>query len=162
MKIIAWNVNGIRAMLKKNNLVKLINDEDPDIICLGETKISCPYNDVKDSLNKSLNKKYHNYWSACKIKAGYSGTAIFSKKEPINVIYGLNVNNKEEFEDAGNRHQIFLYYYAIYEYNKKIEENSKQLEEANIIKTNSSSLLFNISSLTLITAALSYCFLAAL
>jgi len=54
-----------------------------------------------------------------------------------------------------------LEYYE-YEYNKKIEENSKQLEEANIIKTNSSSLLFNISSLTLITAALSYCFLAAL
>ena len=37
MKIIAWNINGIRAMLKKNNLVELINDENPDIICLGET-----------------------------------------------------------------------------------------------------------------------------
>jgi hypothetical protein len=52
--------------------------------------------------------------------------------------------------------------YYEYEYNKKKEEESKQLEEVNIIKTNSSSLLFNISSLTLITAALSYCFLAAL
>lgn len=48
------------------------------------------------------------------------------------------------------------------EYNKKKEEEEKQLEEVNIIKTNSSSLLFHISSLTLITAALSYCFIAAL
>jgi len=54
-----------------------------------------------------------------------------------------------------------LEYYE-YEYNKKKEEESKNFEEVNIIKTNSSSLLFNISSLTLITAALSYCFLAAL
>ena len=101
MKIIAWNINGIRAMLKKNNLVELINDENPDIICLGETKISCPLvNDVQDSLNKSLNNKYFNYWSPCKIKAGYSGTAILTKKEPINVIYGLNVNNKE-YDDEG-------------------------------------------------------------
>ena len=101
MKIIAWNINGIRAMLKKNNLVELINDENPDIICLGETKISCSLvNDVQDSLNKSLNNKYFNYWSPCKIKAGYSGTAILTKKEPINVIYGLNVNNKE-YDDEG-------------------------------------------------------------
>ena len=54
-----------------------------------------------------------------------------------------------------------LEYYE-YEYNKKREEESKQIEETNIIKTNSSSLLFNISSVTLITAALSCCFLAAL
>ena len=54
-----------------------------------------------------------------------------------------------------------LEYYE-YEYDKKREEKSKQVEETNIIKTNSSALLFNISSVTLITAALSYCFLAAL
>lgn len=100
MKIIAWNINGIRAMLKKNNLVELINDENPDIICLGETKISCPYDDVQNTLNKSLNNKYFNYWSPCKVKAGYSGTLILTKKEPINVIYGLNVDN-EEYDNEG-------------------------------------------------------------
>jgi exodeoxyribonuclease-3 len=100
MKIIAWNVNGIRAMLKKNNLVELINNENPDIICLGETKISCPFNDVKENLNKSIINKYFNYWSPCKTKGGYSGTAILTKKEPINVIYGLNINNKE-YDDEG-------------------------------------------------------------
>lgn len=100
MKIIAWNVNGIRAMIKKNYLSNLINKEDPDIFCLGETKISCPFNDVKDSLNKTIKNKYFSYWSPCKIKAGYSGTAIFTKKEPINVIYGLNISNKE-YDDEG-------------------------------------------------------------
>jgi hypothetical protein len=54
-----------------------------------------------------------------------------------------------------------LEYYEC-EYDKKREENSKQIDEVNIIKNNSSALLFNISSVTLITAALSYCFLAAL
>lgn len=100
MKIISWNINGIRAMLKKNNLVELINEEDPDIICLGETKISCPFDDVQNNLNESLNNKYYNYWNPCKVKAGYSGTAILTKKEPINVIYGLNINNKE-YDDEG-------------------------------------------------------------
>lgn len=100
MKIIAWNVNGIRAMIKKNNLVELINNEEPDIICLGETKISCPFDDVKNNLNKSLKNNYFNFWSPCKVKAGYSGTAILSKKEPINVVYGLNINNKE-YDDEG-------------------------------------------------------------
>jgi exodeoxyribonuclease III len=100
MKIIAWNVNGIRAMIKKNNLVELINNEDPDIICLSETKISCPFEDVKNNLNKSLKNNYFNFWSPCKVKAGYSGTAILSKKKPINVVYGLNINNKE-YDDEG-------------------------------------------------------------
>jgi hypothetical protein len=54
-----------------------------------------------------------------------------------------------------------LEYYQC-QYDKKSKENSKKVEETNIIKTNSSALLFNISSVTLITAALSYCFLAAL
>jgi len=100
MKIIAWNINGIKAILKKNNLVELINIENPDIICLGETRVSCSFNDVKNILNNSLNNKYYNYWSPCKVKAGYSGTAIFTIKEPINVIYGLNIDNKE-YDDEG-------------------------------------------------------------
>ena len=42
LKIISWNINGIRAMMKKDNLYNLIEEEKPDIICFGETKISCP------------------------------------------------------------------------------------------------------------------------
>lgn len=128
MKIIAWNVNGIRAMLKKNHLVDLINDEDPDIICLGETKISCPFNDVKDTLNKSLNNKYYNYWSPCKVKAGYSGTAIFTKKEPLDVIYGLNINNKE-YDDEGRVITCeFSKFYLIHVYTPNSGEALARLE----------------------------------
>ena len=52
LKIISWNVNGIRAMMKKKNLYKLIEKEKPNIICFGETKISCPFIDTEDTLKK--------------------------------------------------------------------------------------------------------------
>jgi hypothetical protein len=72
---------------------------------------------------------------------------------------------KNYYDNRESKIDEELEYYE-YEYNKKKEEESKKLEidhlEANIIKTDSSSLLFHISSLTLITAALSYCFIAAL
>jgi len=80
---------------------------------------------------------------------------LISKHGFINEKYRRNYYNSYDKIDEE------LEYYE-YEYDKKRQENSKQLEEASIIKTNSSALLFNISSLTLITAALSYCFLAAL
>uniref|UniRef100_A0A6C0DAP8 Endonuclease/exonuclease/phosphatase domain-containing protein n=1 Tax=viral metagenome TaxID=1070528 RepID=A0A6C0DAP8_9ZZZZ len=95
MKIIAWNVNGIRAMIKRDNLDNLINHESPDIFCLGETKISCPYDDVEEAFVKKLNSKYFAHWSACKTRGGYSGTAIFTKVKPINVVNGLLVNGNE-------------------------------------------------------------------
>ena len=100
MKIIAWNINGIKSILKKEDLINLINTEDPDIFCLGETKISCPFIETKEELNNKLKEKYYNYWSPCKTRSGYSGTAIFSKKEPIDVVYGLNINNTE-YDDEG-------------------------------------------------------------
>jgi exodeoxyribonuclease-3 len=86
MKIISWNVNGLRAMMKKQNLIDLINEENPDIFCLGETK-----------LNEELDifTDYNSYWSHCQVKNGYSGTVIFTKKKPKNIIYGLNVDNIE-------------------------------------------------------------------
>lgn len=87
MKIIAWNVNGIRSLLKTNNLNELISNYDPDVLCIGETKISCLIN-IEDEIKEKLSFKYV-YSSPCKVKAGYSGTAIFCKKKPINIIYGL-------------------------------------------------------------------------
>jgi exodeoxyribonuclease-3 len=100
MKIIAWNINGIRAILKKKYLIDLINDENPDIFCLGETKISCPFLDVQEEIKKKLKNDYYSYWSPCKTKKGYSGTAIYSKILPLNVNYGLKIKDTE-YDDEG-------------------------------------------------------------
>jgi exodeoxyribonuclease-3 len=100
MKIIAWNVNGIRAILKKDFLTKLINDEDPDIFCLGETKTNKEHAEIEENITKKLKNKYYSYWSNCKTKNGYSGTVIFTKKEPKKIIYGLNLNGKEYDEEG--------------------------------------------------------------
>ena len=89
LKIISWNVNGIRSIMKKNNLYQLIEKEKPNIICFGETKISCPFIDTEEELKKKIKGYKYRYWSPCLVKNGYSGTAIFSKKKPINVTYGL-------------------------------------------------------------------------
>ena len=101
MKIIAWNVNGIRSLLETNNLDLLIEHENPDILCMGETKLSCVNNDIVDA---QITLKYpqfkFKYWSLCKLKKGYSGTVILCKKKPINVYYGLKHGNKDIDEEG--------------------------------------------------------------
>ena len=96
LQIISWNVNGIRAIMKKNDLYKLIEKEKPNIICFGETKISCPFIDTQDELKKKIKGYRYRYWSPCLVKKGYSGTAIFSKKKPINVTYGIGSNSLDQ------------------------------------------------------------------
>ncbi len=128
MKIIAWNVNGIRAILKKENFINLINDESPDIFCLGETKISCPYDEVEKTLNETLKDKYYSYWSPCKVRGGYSGTAIFSKKKPKNVIFGLNHNNKDYDEEGRMITCEFNKFYLVHVYTPNSGQLLKRLE----------------------------------
>jgi exodeoxyribonuclease-3 len=84
MRIVSWNVNGIRAV-EKRGFVQWIKDESPDILCIQETKAS------PDQLSESLiqpidkaEKPYFSYWASAK-KKGYSGTAIYSKREPLEV-----------------------------------------------------------------------------
>lgn len=94
MKLIAWNINGIRSVLDKDELYNLINDEKPDILCIGETKLSCPIDSTKKILDGKI-KGYKYRFFHCAEKKGYSGTAIISKKNPINVTYGLkNIDNE--------------------------------------------------------------------
>ena len=111
MKIIAWNVNGIRSLLKTEHLDNLINAENPDIFCMGETKISCPYDEVETEIVKKFPQFKYRYWSPCKTKKGYSGTSIFSIKKPISIGYGLKDKNKE-IDDEGR--VITLEYKNIY------------------------------------------------
>jgi len=82
MKCISWNVNGIRACLQKGFL-DYFNEMDADIFCLQETK--CQGGQVELDL-----PGYHQYWNYAE-KKGYSGTAIFTKKEPLKVTYGMGI-----------------------------------------------------------------------
>jgi exodeoxyribonuclease-3 len=95
MKIIAWNVNGIRSLIKSDNIQQIL-DENPDVLCIGETKIDG--NAAKEIDNNEILSYFkYRYWSYCSVRKGYSGTAIFSVRKPINVIYGLlnsNIDNE--------------------------------------------------------------------
>src|SRR5262245_34841076 len=84
MKIISWNVNGIRAVHKKGLLIPFIEKYQPDILCLQETKAEQHQHEVDL-------KDYEEYWNSA-TKKGYSGTAIFTKENPLTVI--LNIPEK--------------------------------------------------------------------
>ncbi len=81
MKIYSWNVNGIRAVLRKGDFQTFLEKHDPDILCLQETKAQ------KDQVEIDL-PEYDEYWNSAE-KKGYSGTAIFTKHAPLDVIYGI-------------------------------------------------------------------------
>jgi len=95
MKIIAWNINGIKSLMKKDDLYNLIEKEKPNIICFGETKISCPFLNVQEELKKKIKGYKYRYWSPCLIKKGYSGTAIFSKKKPKKMTLGIGIEKHD-------------------------------------------------------------------
>ena len=95
MKIIAWNVNGLKSLLKTDYLDNMIKDENPDVFCMGETKLSCPYDDIEKQIIIRFPHFKYRYWSPCKTRGGYSGTSIFCKKEPLSVQYGLKYKDKE-------------------------------------------------------------------
>ena len=84
MKIISWNVNGIRAVMKKG-FPDFVKKYDPDILCLQETKAH------PDQVDELLNDYEHHFWNSAD-KKGYSGTAIFSKIKPLNVSYGGGID----------------------------------------------------------------------
>ncbi len=81
MKLYSWNVNGIRAVIKKGEFTKFIAKHQPDILCLQETK-------AKQGQAEIDLPEYEEYWNSAD-KAGYSGTAIFSKTKPLSVVYGF-------------------------------------------------------------------------
>ena len=89
MKIIAWNINGLRSLLKTNNLDNLLTDEDPDLLGIGETKLSTPYDNINILIKTKYPKYKYIYWHPCKARNGYSGTSIFSKQIIKNIHYGL-------------------------------------------------------------------------
>lgn len=98
MKLISWNVNGLRACLQKG-FMDFFKEADADIFCLQETKLQAGQHDLELP-------GYHQYWNYAE-KKGYSGTALFTKKEPLTVTYGMGIEEHDhegriitaEFED---------------------------------------------------------------
>jgi len=88
MKLISWNVNGIRAAVNKG-FKEFFEKIDADIFCIQETK-------MQEGQLELILDGYYQYWNSAERK-GYSGTAIFTKKKPINVTYGIGIeeNDKE-------------------------------------------------------------------
>ena len=80
-KLFSWNVNGIRSVINKGEFQKFLKNYQPDIICLQETKANREQVEIEIP-------GYREYWNSAE-KKGYSGTAIFSKQEPIGVINGI-------------------------------------------------------------------------
>ena len=117
MKLISWNVNGLRAVMGKN-FMDFFNDIDADIFCLQETKLQA------GQIEMDL-PGYHQYWNYAD-KKGYSGTAIFTKKEPVSVSYGIGIDEHDhegrvitlEFED----------FYMITVYTPNSQNELKRLE----------------------------------
>ena len=94
MKIYSWNVNGIRAVIKKGALQSFIEQHQPDILWLQETKAQQGQVEVDLS-------GYHELWNSS-VKPGYSGTAIFSKTKPLGVASGLPADIIAEYNVTGD------------------------------------------------------------
>lgn len=117
MKLISWNVNGIRACLTKG-FEERFQELDADIFCLQETK--CQQGQVKLEL-----PGYYQYWNYANRK-GYSGTAIFTKKEPLSVFYGMGI---EEHDKEGRVITLeFEDFYMITVYTPNSQSELRRLE----------------------------------
>ena len=114
MKLISWNVNGLRAVLNKGfmDFFKAIN---ADIFCIQETKMQ------EGQVELTLDG-YYQYWNSAE-KKGYSGTAVFTKKKPINVTYGIGI---EEHDKEGRI--ITLEYEKFYLVNCYTPNSKRELE----------------------------------
>lgn len=87
MKLVSWNVNGLRAIYKKG-FIDIFKDLNADIFCVQETKMQ------EGQIELDLDG-YHEYYNYAERK-GYSGTAIFTKKEPLNVSYGIGIEEHDK------------------------------------------------------------------
>lgn len=87
MKLISWNVNGFRALQRKMDVSQWLNELDADALCIQETKLQQDQVDVQIP-------GYYQFWNDAE-KKGYSGTAIFTRKEPLNVTYGIGIDKHD-------------------------------------------------------------------
>ena len=112
MKFVSWNVNGIRACLTKG-FEDRFRELDADIFCLQETK--CQQGQVKIEL-----PGYHQYWNYANRK-GYSGTAIFTKQEPLSVFYGIGIEEHDKEGRVITLEFDHFYFVTVYTPNSQTE-----------------------------------------
>ena len=120
MKLLSWNVNGIRAAVKKGFL-EYLEDQNPEIICIQETKAH------KEQLTSEIleDHGYFTYWHSGE-KKGYSGVATFCKEEPLYIQEGIGI---KKYDDEGRvlitEHNKFLLYNIYFPNGQKNEERLK-------------------------------------
>jgi len=118
LKLLSWNVNGIRAVQKKGFIGWLLK-ENPDMLCIQETKAH-PEQLSEELLNIN---GYNSYFSSSIVKKGYSGVAIYTKKNPINVEHGFGI---PRFDDEG---RIIIAYFEDFVLLNIYYPNGKKNEE---------------------------------
>lgn len=118
MKLISWNVNGIRACVNKG-FKEFFKEIDADIFCIQETKMQ---EAQLDENILEIFEGYNAYWNSAE-KKGYSGTAIFTKQKPLNVTYGIG---KEEHDKEGR--VITLEFEKFYMVNIYTPNSKRELE----------------------------------
>ncbi|WP_368936958.1 exodeoxyribonuclease III [Bacillus sp. SH8-8] len=118
MKFISWNVNGLRAVVAKGVFLEYLEESNADIFCLQEIKLQ------RGQIDLNL-EGYYSYWNYA-VKKGYSGTAVFTKKEPILVSYGLGI---EEHDQEGRVITLeFEDYYMITLYTPNSKQGLERLD----------------------------------
>ncbi len=130
MKLISWNVNGIRAVHNKGLFVPFIEEHKPDILCLQETKAQQHQSEV-------VIPGYEEYWNSA-VKKGYSGTAIFTKHKPLAVLLGLPEDLAKKYKLEGDDYgdpnaegrvlaAEFEHYYVVTVYTPNSKEDLSRL-----------------------------------
>lgn len=112
MKLISWNVNGLRACLGKG-FMDFVHDEQPDMLCLQETKMQQGQAEVPM-------EGYHEYWCSAE-KKGYSGTALFTKEQPIEVKNHLGIAEHDQEGRVITAEYDAFYLVTVYVPNSKDE-----------------------------------------
>ena len=112
MKFISWNVNGLRACVQKG-FMDFFNEIDADIFCIQESKLQ------EGQIDLDL-PGYHQYWNYAD-KKGYSGTAIFTKEEPVSVSYGLGIDEHDHEGRVITLEYPDYYFITVYTPNSKQE-----------------------------------------
>ena len=120
IKLASWNVNGIRSVLNKGALQSYLDESDPDIICLQETKAQ------EDQVDFDFGELgYYEYWNSA-VRKGYSGTAIFTKIKPLSVTYGIGI---EDHDQEGRVITLeFADYYLVTVYTPNAKRDLTRLE----------------------------------